>query len=171
MADPYRGELMSFALPGPCEDGHQELKLMKEITSLTDTERQMMCNRCCHAMTFEEAVRNDERIKAKRLAELLAGATLVQIEPGSHLFIGGVGGIGTAEEVNEILGEVTALRDSVGAGKVWLFENDIDVKAMPAEVIAEQLLELAHLPEVAQALEEFIAKRNRINGGPSGVVG
>lgn len=55
---------MSFALPGPCPDGHQELKLMTEVTTLADhPDRAMMCNACNHVLTFEDAVRNDERMK------------------------------------------------------------------------------------------------------------
>lgn len=100
---------MSYALPGPCPDGHQELQLMTECTTLTDTERQMLCNRCCHAMSFEDAVRNNERMQ---------------------------------------LGRVEGIR-----------------------IAAEELLELARRDgRVADQLEEFFARRNRINGGFSGVL-
>lgn len=47
----------------PCRYGHPELKLMIEVTTFRDRLPVMHCNRCGAQLGFEEAVRNDERIK------------------------------------------------------------------------------------------------------------
>lgn len=50
----------------PCVDSHQELALMSNVTSLLDVNAMMLCNRCGDTMTFEDAVRNDERMRIVR---------------------------------------------------------------------------------------------------------
>lgn len=47
----------------PCLDSHQELSLMTEVTSFGDQLPVMHCNRCGTSLSFEDAVRNDERLK------------------------------------------------------------------------------------------------------------
>jgi hypothetical protein len=47
----------------PCALGHEELGLMRNMTTFRDVDTVMMCTRCGKPMTFENAVRNDERIR------------------------------------------------------------------------------------------------------------
>jgi len=52
--------------PGLCAERHQELSLMTEATTFCDRLPVMHCRRCGENLSFEEAVRNDERIKIAR---------------------------------------------------------------------------------------------------------
>lgn len=56
----------------PCADGHPELRLMTEVTSFSDRLPVMHCNRCESTMTFEAAIRNDERIKIVQAIQAVA---------------------------------------------------------------------------------------------------
>lgn len=99
------------------------------------------------------------------LEALLANATVVRIEPGDHLFVGRLGRVDSAEMAREILDALGPFKERLGIDRIWLFEEDIDVKAMPAETLAEQLLDMAERdPEVGKALEELFGRRNRVNG-------
>ncbi len=157
---------MSYAVPGPCPGGHQELKLMKEITSLTDTERQMMCNLCCHAMSFEDAVRNDERMKIGRLDAELAAVNVYYVEPGGVLIIGGFSSDPSLVLQEKLVAMVNDLRKRCGISMIYAFADEIGVQFLAPETIAAELLAAAERdPRVAEVLGEFIAKRNRINDG------
>lgn len=46
-----------------CANGHQELSLMKEVTTFHDRLPVMHCNRCGENLGVEDAIRNDERIQ------------------------------------------------------------------------------------------------------------
>jgi hypothetical protein len=54
-----------------CADSHQELALMTVCTSLRDVNAMLLCNRCGDTVTFEAAVRNDERMKIARAIQAL----------------------------------------------------------------------------------------------------
>lgn len=54
---------MATMSPNPCAEGHQELALMLDVTAFGDSTQQMRCNRCGNTLDFEDAVRNDERIR------------------------------------------------------------------------------------------------------------
>lgn len=97
------------------------------------------------------------------LEALLSNATVIRIQPGDHLFIANTGfHDGDWERAGP---ELDALKAACGASRIWLFVNDIDVKAIPAETLAQELLAMAERdPEVGKALEEAIGRRNRING-------
>lgn len=55
----------------PCADGHPELALMTLATTLLDDLPVMVCNRCGERLSFEDAVRNDERLKIAQAIQAL----------------------------------------------------------------------------------------------------
>lgn len=54
----------------PCAESHQELSLMLKVTSLTDRLPVMHCNRCGENLSYEDAVRNDERIQIRKASRV-----------------------------------------------------------------------------------------------------
>jgi hypothetical protein len=64
---------MPIMSENPCADGHPELRLLIEVTTFSDRLPVMHCRRCGENLSFEDAVRNDERIKlAKPSPRVLA---------------------------------------------------------------------------------------------------
>lgn len=66
----------------PCAEGHPELSLMKNVTALRDVETMLSCLRCGEILSFEEAVRNDERIRWAAEFERLASSDLLGLAAG-----------------------------------------------------------------------------------------
>lgn len=54
---------MATAPENPCRWGHPELGLMANITTLLDVNTVLRCPRCKNFLSFEDAVRNDERMR------------------------------------------------------------------------------------------------------------
>lgn len=67
----------------PCADGHPELKLLIEVTHLGERLPAYHCNRCGDRLGYEDAIRNDERIKiARRIEEHYLGPDRPSIAAG-----------------------------------------------------------------------------------------
>jgi len=47
----------------PCEEGHPELAQLVDVSTLRDRLPRYRCPRCSTDLTFEDAIRNDERMK------------------------------------------------------------------------------------------------------------
>lgn len=61
---------MPIMSENPCASGHPELKLLLEVTSFSDRLPVMHCRRCGENLPYEQAIRNDERLKVTaRLVE------------------------------------------------------------------------------------------------------
>jgi hypothetical protein len=107
---------------------------------------QMMAEGWSDAIT--EARKRIEQLEGK-LARLLqlwtAQTSTVRVEPGEALLIGGLRS--WHDDLDAVLQAVADLRQATGISQVWLFAEDIDVKA-------SELIEQKH----ARQLEERIRK-------------
>lgn len=76
---------MTVLAANPCEAGHQGIALLKDVTTLGERLPRYLCNRCGTILTFEQAIRNDERlIVTEAIATALEG---VSADPFAWIYL------------------------------------------------------------------------------------
>lgn len=123
---------MTIIPANPCRFGHPELKLFADITTYYDRLPQMLCPRCGSALSYEEAVRNDERLRMEaEIAGVIERAAIIRLSPGDTLCIGGLG-VMSLQRRAEFHERLKGLRERMGLADILPFENEIDMRVIRA---------------------------------------